>query len=168
MAAENLFTRQRRALPRSSAHLGTYRFTPQSGSAPQRHQEPAVSIAADAGQDSASLESTYGLLPASKAITTYNTSSSSSERSYTGGNVGEDEIVSIRLPQNLRSDTQTREQMMQRFYDLHIGDSNTARRVFAFEALDIISPSKSATKAAMDTLSVSSLFVKLIVTQLLT
>ena len=62
----------------------------------------------------------------------------------------------VPIPENfplaMRNNDQDRSQLMQRFYDLHIGASTSARRIFAFQALDTNNPTKIATKTAMDTL----------------
>lgn len=152
MAVQRQYTKDNRALQTSTSDLARDHSTPESSSVRPRDQRPSENTMLSVAQARKSLESTYGLNPAFSAARIYNSSSSSSERSYSGRDAGEDENVSIRLPPPLRSDTQTREQLMQRFYDLHIGDSDTARHLFAFEALDIRNASKSATKAAMDTL----------------
>lgn len=125
---------------------------PEASSIQSRDQRPLENATLTVAQVSYSLESIYGLNPAFTAARIYDSSGSSSEKSYSGRDVDHDDNVSIRLPPPLRSDAQTREQLMQRFYDLHIGDSDTARRLFAFEALDIRNAFKSATKTAMDTL----------------
>ena len=53
---------------------------------------------------------------------------------------------------DLQSTSQNRVQLLQRFYDLHIGTSKTARRLFAYEELDLGDFHKVATTASMDAL----------------
>ena len=59
-------------------------------------------------------------------------------------------------PAELRSSTMNRGQLLQRFYDLHLGSSAAARKLFSYESLDTNNPNMLATRAAMDTLYVSS------------
>ena len=58
----------------------------------------------------------------------------------------------LQLPPQLRSAPQERVQRLQRFYDLHLGESINARRLFNYELLDMSGPSRVGTAAALDTL----------------
>lgn len=151
MAVEKKITKDRRAISRPSERRALARATSVSLA---RGSEDHLSsnTTSSSTEDGGSLESTYGSTPRHYMSRSYSTPSPDSRQNWLTGSEVEDAIVPIRMPPNLRSDDQTRDQMMERFYDLHIGNSHTARRVFAFEALDTKSETKSATKAAMDTL----------------
>ena len=66
-----------------------------------------------------------------------------------------EEPTLLTIPSLKQINTQYRRQMLQRFFDLHLGVSNNARRIFNYEALDSIrtgDPNMLATTAALDTL----------------
>lgn len=77
---------------------------------------------------------------------------SSSSGDISTEDADEDETLVVQYPSLLQSNAQNRSQLLQRFFDLHIGASSSARRIFAYEALDTSSGTKIATRAAMDTL----------------
>ncbi|KAK3701501.1 hypothetical protein LTR37_015475 [Vermiconidia calcicola] len=63
----------------------------------------------------------------------------------------------LQLPPQLRSAPQERVQRLQRFYDLHLGESINARRLFNYEFLDTSGPSRVGTAAALDTLCIAQI-----------
>ena len=67
----------------------------------------------------------------------------------------ERESTLLSFPPQCQFNAQNRHQLLQRFYDLHLGASGNARRIFNYEALDTMvakNPDMIATTAAMDTL----------------
>ncbi len=61
-------------------------------------------------------------------------------------------ITAPQLPARVRSSNLDRSQLFQRFYDLHLGASTTARRIFAYETLGYGQQGKPVTTVALDAL----------------
>ena len=65
--------------------------------------------------------------------------------------------TALTFPSPMQSSAQNRQQIQQRFDDLHYGASSNARAIFNYQALDTTNPRMRATVSAMDTLCITQI-----------
>lgn len=71
--------------------------------------------------------------------------------------VSGDQAYETDLPLTVQNSTQNRMQLLQRFYDLHLGSSIHARAIFQYEAIGSGNIGRETTTSAMDTLCIAQL-----------